>query len=39
MARDDREILVGMAVFAAFVLALGLSYGGSQLKPVGGGTK
>ncbi|MDP6787875.1 MAG: MlaD family protein [Rhodospirillales bacterium] len=36
MAKDGREILVGMAVFAALVLALGLSYGGSQLKPVGG---
>ncbi len=36
MTRDGREILVGMAVFVALVLALGLSYGGSRLKPVGG---
>ena len=36
MARDGREILVGMAVFVALVLALGLSYGGGRLKPAGG---
>ena len=36
MARDVREILVGMAVVVALALTLGLSYGGSRLKPVGG---
>ena len=36
MARDVREILVGMAVVVALALTLGLSYGGSRLKPFGG---
>ena len=38
MARDGREIVVGMAVSMALALTLGLSYGGSRLKPVDGYT-
>ena len=36
MARDVKEILVGMLVVAALFLAIGLSYGGGELAAPGG---